>query len=162
MKIKSLFVAALLACAAGLSAALPNPLMFNTAINTSYTGVVGLNNPGSNWEVALTNIAGPYYFAKQAFVTGWATSPDPLANWVTYPQHNCSGATNIAEHQCYTSPLTGVQGDVEEFYRIRFDLPATVCQTPVSIKGVYNLALKFLADNLVYQVYINGNVFWTN
>jgi len=164
MKMKSFFIAALLACTMYVHAALPNPLMFNTAINSSYSGLVGLGNAGNNWQVALTNIAGPYYFARQAWVAGWVGSPSTLSSWVTYPQHNCSGATNIAEHWCLgpsAANPSGVKGDVEEFYKINFELPEYVCGLPVTQQGAYNLAIKFWADNFVRRVYINGNLFWS-
>jgi gliding motility-associated-like protein len=126
----------------------PNPVLFNTATNSTGTGTIPVGSNDLNWTSALTNSLGPFVPAVScgnAAPGNWVTSPFPNANWISYP-HGCSA--NPAEHNCL--------GSVDEFYRLTFTLPANSCGQAVTTPSAYCLSLTFYADNWVHQIFVNN------
>jgi hypothetical protein len=123
-----------------------NPLMFNTATNSSYTGVIGLNLPDNSWRVD-NNIAGLFTTqpVRCAVVTGW-NIPPLNADWITYP-HNCTPGVP-SNHGC-NNPVVS-----DEYYRIDFTLSSLN----------YYLELDIWGDNCVKEVYLNSTTtpYWTS
>jgi hypothetical protein len=122
-----------------------DPSVFNTAYDASTGGKLAFGATDANWEVTdrtdvpsppLTTAPPPAGTAWFPATVGnlapgaWAASPFNNADWISREQG--------------TSP----SGDW--FYRYRFTLAAEV--DPAS----FALQLDFLADNAVYEVYVNG------
>jgi hypothetical protein len=130
----------------------PNPLSFNTAVNSTNNGTLPPGTDDLSWMVAMTSSAGTYVNAKcVGNVAGWMNSPFPTAEWITYP-HNCSAS--FAEHNCL--------GNVDEFYKLTINLPANTCNGSVSTPSAYCLSMSFFADNWVHEIFLNGNSVYLN
>ncbi|MCW3076623.1 MAG: psrP3 [Bacteroidetes bacterium] len=137
-----------------LKAQFPNPLDFNSATNAANNGTIPLGSNDLHWTVALTNSLGIYVPAvncgNQATCC-WVNSPYPNANWITYP-HTCSSSP--AEHSCL--------GNVDEFYKLTFNLPGTNCGQAINTASAYCLSLDFFADNWVSEIYVNNIITFIN
>lgn len=127
---------------------------FNTATNATNTGTIAVGSNDLHWTAALTNSLGPYVPAvscgNQA-PGNWINSPFPNANWITYP-HTCSPSQ--AEHSCL--------GNVDEFYKLTFNLPSTTCGLAINTASAYCLSLDFYADNWVSEIYVNNIITFIN
>ncbi len=126
-------------------AQLPNPLSFNTAVNANNTGVITIGQNDLSWTASMTFSTGPYFPAVAVQNFGWLVPPTNKAEWISYP-HNCSSSP--AEHSCL--------GNVDEFYKLTFNLPATTCTGSISDPGGYCLGINFFADNWVHEIFVNG------
>src|SRR6187399_3213703 len=81
-----------------LSAQVPNPISFNTAVNASLNGTIPLDSLDLSWTTSSVSINGPYVPAVRASnQLAWLVSPFTTANWITYPYH-CT--LNPVEHSC--------------------------------------------------------------
>lgn len=130
----------------------PNPVSFNTAVNTALNGVQAAGSDDNSWMAAMTNSLGPYVKAKVVGnVAGWMNSPYSTADWISYP-HTCS--SNYAEHSCL--------GNVDEYYKLSINLPANTCAGSVSTPSAYCLSMNFFADNWVHEIFVNGNSAYLN
>jgi gliding motility-associated-like protein len=137
-----------------VSAQFPNATLFNTASNGIGNGTIAIGQNDLNWMAVMTNSLGTYVPAvscgNQA-PGAWINSPFPNANWITYP-HNCSPSP--AEHSCL--------GNVDEFYRLVFNLPANGCGGAINTPSAYCLSLDFYADNWLWEVFVNGTSAFLN
>ncbi len=152
--IKVLFALCLCSLSRTLEAQLyPNP-------NDLHTGSDGAGSdlPDGSfdlvWEVAhgpdnyiLTTLPSNLNYV-QATVTGncaigaWV-DPYPSGKWISFD----FGETPPCEHNDI--------GDVDLFFKTEFSLPSMgPCNTPIN--GGWCLVLDYLADNQVYQIYVNG------
>ncbi|MBN8702396.1 MAG: gliding motility-associated C-terminal domain-containing protein [Bacteroidetes bacterium] len=124
-----------------LSAQLPNPLDFNTATNTTNTGVLAQGSNDLHWTVSTTGINGTYV---PAIVWGngtWGGSNYPNATWITSP-----GA-------CTGNDL---------YFKLTITLPGVVCGQPTVNPGAYCLYLDYYADDYLKEIFINGISSFTN
>jgi gliding motility-associated-like protein len=132
-----------------LNAQFPNPLDFNTATNATNTGTIPVGSNDLHWTVSTTGIGGPYVPAvscgNQA-PGNWVNSPFPNANWITYP-HTCLPG-NPSDHTCV--------GNIDEYYKLTFNLPAAACGQSVATPSAYCLSLDYYADNWVWEIFVNG------
>jgi gliding motility-associated-like protein len=129
-----------------LKAQFPNPLDFNTATNATNTGKIPMGANDLHWTAALTSSTGVYVPAVRVnIVPGWAVSPFPNADWISYP-HTC--ATNPSDHSCH--------GSVDEYYKLIVNLPPTACGQSVATPSAYCLSFDFFADNWVSEIFVNG------
>lgn len=94
---------------------------------------------------------GPYVAAVSVTATSLFQSPYPTASWITYP-HTCT--VNPADHTC--------ESYVNDYFRLMFTLPSTVCNNPVNTPNGYCLTMNFFADNCVNAIYVNGIASYTN
>lgn len=135
-------------CCLTVKAQFPNPMDFNTATNATNTGTIAVGSNDLHWTAALTNSLGLYVPAVSCgnqSPGSWVNSPFPNANWITYP-HTCSPSQ--AEHSCL--------GNVDEFYKLTFNLPSTTCGLAINTASAYCLSLDFYADNWVSEIYVNN------
>lgn len=151
--IRILFLFALLFCFQLTQAQLLNPNLFSTATNSSGTSTLPPLSNDLNWMASLNNLNGPYIPCKVLGVnSAWAVSPYANASWVSY-NHTCT--PNPSEHNC--------DGDeIDEYYRLIFNLPAQFCGMAITTPSTYCLDLDFLADNSVNEILVNGVVNYTN
>jgi gliding motility-associated-like protein len=156
MKFSKLIVLVVLSfCYSLTKAQFPNPADFNTATNATNTGTIPALSNDLHWTVSMTGINGTYVPAVS--IGAWAPasyviSPYPNTNWISYP-HNCS--TNPTDHSC--------NGNVDEYYRIIFNLPANTCSgLSVSTPSAYCLTFDYYSDNWVADIYVNGLLSYSN
>lgn len=118
----------------------PSNQIFNTASN----GTGGRLPDGAadrNWQVATDSINAVYEPAvKMAnlpldyYVSTW-----PDCSWISINQSGAHG------------------GDHTYFYKMSFDLPCfTPCNKSYNDEGTFCLSLDLLADNSIYEIYVNG------
>lgn len=151
-----LLFSALLVIATKLSAQFPNPLDFNTATNATNNGTIPIGGNDLHWTVSMTGINGTYVPAVSCGVAagGWAIPLAANYNWITYP-HACPTTTSNAIHTCL--------GDVDEYYKLTFNLPPAACNgISVSTPSAYCLSMDYFADNVVYGVYVNSTLYYSN
>jgi len=130
-----------------IQAQFPNAVLFNTATNSTGTGTLSSLANDLNWTAAMTNSLGTYTPAVVVGVaSGWASSPFSNASWITYP-HTCS--LTPADHSCNAL-------NIDEFYKLTFNLPAQACGQSVATPSSYCLSLDFMADNCVTEIFVNG------
>jgi hypothetical protein len=135
-----------------VTAQLPNPVSFNTAADSALTGTIPIDSLDLHWTASTVSINGPYVKAVRASnLIAWLVSPYPTANWITYP-HTCQ--SNPVYHVCL--------GNVDEYYRLMFDLPAGVCNGSVNSSGGYCLSMSYFADNNVNEIFVNGVSSYSN
>ncbi|MBT1681909.1 DUF7927 domain-containing protein [Curtobacterium flaccumfaciens] len=123
-----------------------DPNIFNTGFNAATGGVLPNNAKDANWQVAgmyapAATVSMPPTNAAWAaanvgrLVGAWNESPYGNANW-------------ISQQTIANSSQGGVAGDW--YYRYQFNLDPTVDPTQ------FQLAMDFMADNSVAEVFVNG------
>lgn len=142
---KALLLSLLFSLAFSLRAQFPNPPDFNTAANASATGTLPIGANDLHWTVALTSSVGPYVPAVSCgnpAPASWITSPYPNANWICPPR------------TCSTTPAFQCVAGEDDYFKLSFTLPATVCGEPIMTS--YCLGLNYYADNCVTEIFVNG------
>lgn len=118
---------------------MPSSSFFNTGTNGA-GGILPGGSDDLNWEVA-TDIDGPY---SPAIVF-----EDPPSSYSASSWPDCTWIS----HSAYGDHT----GSVDYYYKIEFDLPCTdSCGNSIEEDSTFCLSLDFLADNSVYEVYVNG------
>jgi hypothetical protein len=144
---RSLFIAIACVLSTVAAAQMPNANLFSTATNSSGTGTLSTGALDLNWTAAMGSSIAPYNPAVVVGVQpGWSSSPWATANWVVF-NHTCS--TMPASHYC-----DGTQ--VDEYYRLVFNLPAQVCGMSISTGSAYCMNMDFMADNCIKDIWVNG------
>lgn len=133
----------------------PNPVLFNTATNSTGTGTLAVGVADLNWQASLSSSVGPWVSAVSCGkpYTGWASSPFANCNWISFP-HTCV-VGSPSEHSCLNP------SNVDCFYKLLVTLPANNCGSSVSTPSAYCLSLDFMADNCVYQIFLNYTSVYT-
>ncbi|WP_261166925.1 DUF11 domain-containing protein [Microbacterium sp. Marseille-Q6965] len=123
-----------------------DPNIFNTGFNAATGGVLPDNAKDPNWQVAGPFPAGATVAAPPADADwGAANVGKIVANWADSPYNNAQWISQ----QTIAAPNQGVvSGDW--YYRFQFELDDAV--DPAS----FELAMNFLADNSVAEVFVNG------
>jgi hypothetical protein len=149
----------------------PSPLASTAGALHCNTGnnSIGSSLPvGSNdnfWKVSRHGINGNYVTAVVcgAYICNagsWSAPFSTSADWITFPHQNdsctsvhqpgCTAPVNQAQHSCY--------GRLDEFYKLQFCLPDSVCGAPIASK--FCLKMRFRADNCVYRIFVNSTTSW--
>ncbi len=118
----------------------PLPAFFNTATNNN-GGVISAGSKDLNWKVASGDIDSPYIAAVAMGPLPGNYSPSHWkdCSWIS---HNTQGTHS---------------GNVDYFYKIDFYLPcADACGQSFDTDSIFCLSLDFMADNSVYEIYVNG------
>ncbi|WP_069385474.1 DUF7507 domain-containing protein [Cellulosimicrobium cellulans] len=120
--------------------------IFNTGYDAATGGTLPDNAKDANWQVAGPYPASATVSAPPADATwGAANVGKIVANWADSPYGNAQWISQ----QTIAAPNQGVTfGDW--YYRFQFDLDAGVDP------GSFALAMNFLADNAVAEVFVNG------
>ncbi len=123
-----------------------DPNIFNTAYNAATGGFLPDLAKDANWEVSGRYPTSATVSMPPANATWVAANVGKLAgNWANSPYGNA----NWISQQTVDNPSQGgVSGDW--YYRFQFNLDPTVDPTQ------FQLAMNFLADNDVAEVFING------
>ncbi|WP_158638441.1 gliding motility-associated C-terminal domain-containing protein [Panacibacter ginsenosidivorans] len=118
----------------------PSNQIFNTASN-GLGGRLAANTEDHNWHVTTDSINGVY---APAIVMGNLPPDYYISIW-----HDC---TWISINQ------SGAHShDHLYFYKMNFDLPCfTPCGKSYNEEGTFCLSLDLLADNSIYEIYVNG------
>jgi uncharacterized repeat protein (TIGR01451 family) len=133
-----------------------DPNIFNTGYDAATGGVLANNSTDANWQVS-----GPYFASTDGTSPVTATSlPPNNATWAlanvgavapgAYATSPYSNAQWISQ-QTIASPNQGTGSDnADWYYEYDFNLASTVDASTFSV------AMNFLADNDVAQVWVNG------
>lgn len=118
----------------------PSNQLFNSGSN-GLGGRLAANSADLHWQVTMDSIDGVY----QPAIVMSNLPPDYYASiW-----HDCTWIS-INQSGAHSSDHTF-------FYKMNFDLPCfTPCGKPYDDEGNFCLSLDLLADNSIYEIYVNG------
>jgi len=113
-------------------------VLLNTGNNSSGVQLSSGSGNDPHWEVALGDTSGlssvgSYSSAEVFQLSAWANSPNSTTNWIS---HNSK-----ADHS----------GNEDYYYKLSFYLDRSI--SPNS----FGLKLKYLVDNSLTEIYVNGN-----
>lgn len=156
---KIIYIAFFSLLCSGLIAQYPNPNDFNTANNGS-GGQLPYLEDDLNWEVALGPSGTTTLPTDLTYVPATVSGGCAPGNWYDPANDVVNGtvftnSTWISYDFGNSDPCDQTGNQIDLFYKIEFDLPATgPCGSPIANGFCY--AMDFLADNSVYQIYVNG------